>query len=1415
MHESRNPIFSCLFLLLFFRMDQERSVVVYPNVPSISRTGARRYERIAPTFNYRVGEAPGPATADNPYQRLHRANVASGRITGPGQFRQIPLQGWMGGLTKEQIVNLIFHNRAPVVVQSRVDLNVFQHNIEFRPLGILEQVPIGEEQATERIQNLYPPLNAEANANRVGASFVSKLALAIILYIRSLPEDIAGLNGILPRPQVIQRIENIPHPLFDIVSVNDRLREGLYCIIEFHLREDSNDGGTYDVYRPVNKYESWFLNPEVLINAPGQRVIRAEVNANARAGRLINLGHPLSHLDIFYAVYRWFQVFQYIPYSNSVTFLGVRITFRQQNVNVPMGANLPFALRPPAAVYLASQKIVEFAVDTKRVTVLCPATSAKNCLFFAIRAGLTQGRESRQKRVKLSEHNAEIATEINEDIRNSATSFFHSVEFIRKRILRHQNSIQVLSSELDAICNHLNVQVIVYDHTLKILRQIITGSGSPIISLMYFDSQRVQLYLGTPANSPDVAFGHIGLLQQTEDLKSCPKCKKVYTGVHTYCKWEHDRPENIAKRYKGAYAKHVAEEKKNYVVDSKRCDFASAQSDKPQTGEADLLFYDFETFNPGEKEEFQVYAVGFYYNGYHSFYGVDTMDNFLTYLSKIPPRKYGISLVAWNGGRFDVKLILRAVLTEPKWKDKITTSDLLINNNRILGCRFIFMPSGVHFRVFDPVNFFICSLKKACADFKISEENTKKNFPHKIIMSHADIDRRLTLEELNNPRIYFGENDICLEQPWSIAEVKPFMVRDKISLRLLSEFYLKADVMGMRELCTTFFNMIFTKQKYDCWKYMTVSQMSYVSWHQSLSREVRKTITYPPNAEAYYAIRESTYGGRVFVGRKQWVSRHIMDVPGLFSKIKEAIFLQRALLLRLSKANPPETISDALKKKILDPHSLDVDHPLKYTSIDDYAVELDFYSLYPSVMHNYDYPLGIPAYVENMATISTDFERTGALPLGFYCVRFTPPDYLFLAALPTRKRGMLKWDLVEAQGWYTSVDLENAYVAGYTIVFQSGWVYPSKGNIFAEYIDTCMKIKSHGETENNPSLRAYGKLASNSLYGKMLQSVIHDTNTIINNNKEAEEFFANNIWESAIFIGEALLLGGSKTEVEFTKPYHLGAFILAYSRRENWKKFAVFDPLLMNRASSVFSNSTPSQVGDNEIRNGVFNGPLYGDTDSMYVRKRNLHPELDLKNELGHIKNEDDVDYAKQTKKGKAGGMRLLWMINVAVKTYAYLYIRSDNTLHTCIKSKGIKTDLLHFADFIHAVDHFGEIDYRGRLVDLGNSIRGPVGHSSVASDFSKVFSVNLSRTFNKTSQTARITLDYYFDMDPCGELTVPVGHIFANKFSGDEPNELDELLDFVDEKEDEEERIREESKFLEEEDVYQYRPLSPEPYDL
>ena len=1387
-------------------MDNERTVVVYPNVPSVSRAGANRYQPIAPGFNYRVGEAAGPPTRENPFLRQHRANVSSGRITGPGQFRQAPLAGWMGDLTKEEIVNLIFHNRAPVVVQTQPAVHVYQHNLEFRPLGMLQTIAIGEDGAADRINRLYPPLNAEANANRVGASFISKIALAVILYIRSLPEAIEEVRQNVPRGNYLQAINAIPGTLLEIVSDNDRLREGVYCIIEFQIREESNDGEVYNVYRPVNKYESWFLNPEVLVNAPGERVVRAEVNANARAGRLINLGHPLSHLDIFYAIYRWFQVFQYIPYSNTATFIGVRLTFRQQNVNLPFQPEqVPFALRPPAAVYLRSEKIVKFAVEQKVVTVVCPATSAKNCLFFALRAGLSNGTATRYKRIKHSEHNVGETTQLKEDIRNSAANFFQAVDFIRKRLLRHKNAIQIMSSELDSICLYMNLQVIVYDHELKVIRQVITGNGSPVIPLMYFDSQRVQVYLGLPESSPEVAFGHIGFLQTTEELKSCPKCKKVYSGEHGFCSWKHNLPQEIKNRFRKAQSKHEEEEKKMCVVKSKRNDYAASINELNAKTDNDLLFYDFETFKEGEKEQFNVYAVGFYYRGYYSYYGINAMDSFLSFLSTIPKRKQGVLLIAWNGGRFDVKLILRAFLTVPKWKDVIKTEQLLINNNRILACTFTF-PSGVFFRVFDPYNFFACSLKKACSDFQISEENTKKNFPHKIVMSYADIERRLTLRELNNPALYFGENGIALQHLWTEAEVAPFMVGNKVSLRLLSEFYLKADVMGMRELCITFFGMIYKTNRYECWNYLTASQMSYVAWHTSLSYDVKKKICFPPTMENYVAIRDSTYGGRVFVGRKQWNSRHLMDEPGLFSKIKDAIFAQQERIEQLKKRDP-ETITAEERLLSLSPHKVNVEHPLKYDSIHEYAVELDFYSLYPSVMHNYEYPLGIPAYVENMATISVDFERTGSLPLGFYCVKFTPPDFLFLAALPTRKRGMLKWDLVENQGWYTSVDLENAYVAGYTILFQCGWVYPLKGNVFADYIETCMKIKKEGDDTNNSSLRAYGKTSSNSLYGKMLQAVVRDTTVMVNSEQEANEFFASTIWESAMFIGDALLLGGSIPEVEFTKPYHLGAFILAYSRRENWKKFAVFDPLLINRPSSVFNNTIIPNVGQEDVRSGIINGPLYGDTDSMYVLKRNLVPELELKDDLGHIKNEDDVDFAKKAKKGKPGGVRLLWMINIAVKTYAYLYIRSDNTLHTCIKSKGIKTDLLNFTDFISATDHFGDIDYRGRLVDLGDSIRGPTGRASTASDFCKVFSVNLSRTFNKTSQTARVTLDYYYDMDPAGELTVPVGHVYADRFSGDEPSEIDELMDYVEGKEEE--------RFLETQDAYQYRPLSPDLFDL
>ena len=203
-------------------------------------------------------------------------------------------------------------------------------------------------------------------------------------------------------------------------------------------------------------------------------------------------------------------------------------------------------------------------------------------------------------------------------------------------------------------------------------------------------------------------------------------------------------------------------------------------------------------------------------------------------------------------------------------------------------------------------------------------------------------------------------------------------------------------------------------------------------------------------------------------------------------------------------------------------------------------------------------------------------------------------------------------------------------------------------------------------------------------------------------------------------------------------------------------------PGLIRRQSSVFPESVGTCAPTSEqIIQGIRDAPVYGDTDSMYIRGDQC-AVMDLENSLGNLKNEDDVDREKNAKKNKAGGVRILWMISLTVKTYAYVYINSANEVRYKIASKGIPTTTLTFADYMFSAQNLCDIEYRGRVVDIGQSIRGGISKNTSAETFASVHSVHLQRTFDKTSMTARIALNDSFEMDPGGHITVPKGHIFA-----------------------------------------------------
>ena len=1367
-------------------MDQ-RTVVVYPNAPAPQLPGFATVRRIAPPFNYNYRVNTAPRHQRNPRGRTSRPGITSGRITGTDQILNTPHVAWATPF--EEVIDEYLAD-GPVVIRNNQDVGIRQHVLRLNRIEELYEVDVGVERAAQRLRDHYPNLYAQGNAVTVGQTFISRLALMVIGYLHTLPENIADLvaldkHDLLANP----RIQDDP---IRVMSMNTRLHP-MYLIIEFLVEETLVDGEHQLTRRPVNKYETWFINPEDLRFAPSIAVDRDAVAQVAQFGRFINLNHRLCYLDLYQAMYRWWQIYQYVPYATSTTLLDITLTFREYNIPDPNMNDVPYVLRPPAAVNLSSKHAynvsVELEGETANVHVQCPESGGHNCFFHAIKT---------EHNPETSEHQSVRVTDFKEALYWGAKDFAKRVNMVRMDLLGGKTGpIDIMSEEVQIISRFFNTPVQIYSTSLELLNECVWEGGRPPIKLMYTNSAETQLYLKKEDSYPDIAFGHVGIIDAIAQIQECPVCSKTWWKSHA-CRVEHDKGRR--ERCRTARDRHQKEDTSKGICTTSRPDFHATMKDG-LTNENAVVYYDFETYRTDVTSEHVVYAVGALRGQrYVDFYGEYALDTFFEYLSVlIPPTfqyqkkriRHTMILCAWNGDRYDGKLILRHALLSPRWKNSVSVHNLLINNGRILKVKYVFTQKDgkqVKYVTFDPVNFFMSSLRKACADFKISSENSKKNFPHKRIRKYADLMEKLSLDELNDPRYYFGEKSHRLSEPWTAEQVRPFTVIDEergelVRLRELSRYYLKADVMGMAELCKKFFSQIYDSQKYDCWRYMTVSQMSYTVWHTNIDVKESKHLRVPPSDACYNAIKSSVYGGRVFVGRKEWLTYTLQNDNSLKKYLLERE--ERAKVLANTCPSDYEGLSTEDKNLLDRPTELDWEVPehLHYHNLlpTDYLVELDFNSLYPSVMYTYDYPTGECMYTTELHSTTCEFEVTGRLPLGIYQVSYVPPTDLFLAVLPKRVKGALKWELVEGQGWYTSVDLENAYAACYTIKFHAAWIYPTHGKVFVDHVENAMKLKKEGDDTDNASLRAYGKLLANSLYGKMLQAVHRTTSEIVHTREDVVEFCKQSVWTGAMFIGNTVILKGINPEIMYNKPYQMGAFILAYSRRENLKKFNTLAPGYLRRKSQVFSDCN-TEVPAEYIRNSVVNSPVYGDTDSMYVRGDQLTADLDLKNEFCHLKDEDATDFLKNSKRGKPGGKRILWMINLTVKTYAYVYVSSNNKAYYEICSKGINTEQLTFGDYIHAADHFGSFDYRGRLVDLGDSIRGPVGAGSNAGTFAKVFSVNLRRTFNKTAQTARVVLDNDFQLSLGGRLTVPVGHVLAHAFEEpmNEEEEMDQVTEYV-----------------------------------
>jgi hypothetical protein len=498
--------------------------------------------------------------------------------------------------------------------------------------------------------------------------------------------------------------------------------------------------------------------------------------------------------------------------------------------------------------------------------------------------------------------------------------------------------------------------------------------------------------------------------------------------------------------------------------------------------------------------------------------------------------------------------------------------------------------------------------------------------------------------------------------------------------------YLKADVLGLKEIYDMMNRQIFNDYKMNISSYISTSSMTFNQWKKTVREN--GFLIHLPTLEQEKGFRESVRGGRTYKSKHRFESESYQDI---ISKISEG---------------------------------KDVD----LNSIEDYMIDADVVSLYPAAMIE-EFPVGecypLPSGSQYTATLTPAGHlhldgAVGRQRMGIYRIEYKTNKNLSHSIGGRREDGALKWDLVDSEGWYTSIDIEDMLANGYEVKIFEGWYWKETQPVFKEYIQELFKKKEEEAAAGRKGSVVYtlAKLWMNGLYGKNIQRPIYTNTDMIKTTEEYWKFWGKHIVSDLTKIdtpeGNIWMVSGTprivlKKEKCITKPTQMGAFILAYSRRImlNYIKEAnpdfdisssPADVLPLRRPAALLRSDSAqalrpmvepqAEPSEDSRAEGASVRQLkqdfyYTDTDSlqMHARQAKLIKRLGDKS-LGGIT--DDLGDKCKIIKG-------VW---IAPKLYMLEYLKADDDgkcrkIHYHLRGKGLDKDKLK-------PEHFEKMDKGG-----------------------------------------------------------------------------------------------------------------------
>ena len=453
-------------------------------------------------------------------------------------------------------------------------------------------------------------------------------------------------------------------------------------------------------------------------------------------------------------------------------------------------------------------------------------------------------------------------------------------------------------------------------------------------------------------------------------------------------------------------------------------------------------------------------------------------------------------------------------------------------------------------------------------------------------------------------------------------------VKDIVDFNYMQECekYLEIDVQCLKELTIKFIRETWNQFSIYVPYYITLSQLAFDMWRSTLSPLVKLPL--PTEPTLYDMINKSTYGGRCH-------------------------FVKRAY-----------TSPDANKA---------------YDDIQDYLVDWDVVSLYPSSMMSMEFPYGELKHWNTGQGVQylNDLVRTHSiLPIGIYeVVVRSVPNHMVIPPLPRKNdKGHTVWDneVTNIRQCYTSIDLYIGMRYGYTFEVISAYTWQEQGELFTSYITDIFNRKAEQDVykkakdpKYNPAARDVFKKLMNALYGKLMQKRQITDHKFMDDTDEDNKatwlaFLDSHANVEYQHIGEQMFMTGDRLNYSetITKPHYLGAFILSHSR------------IIMNTYYDLIDEERRKPALEACWRTSLENSMYYTDTDSLIVHSSKSDTLKDhIGSELGKLSDE-------------LSGGKIIEGYFLSPKVYCVKYIMSNNTVHEKIRAKGIPNYLLNMQSF-------------------------------------------------------------------------------------------------------------------------------------